>query len=366
MKRSVFKLVSASFMAMVLTVTLALPAFADRHGNQDDDLKDVVTKAGDRLLATQGTFGGIENTWEWYIGDGTGPNLQGICATGLLAAYEKSRNRAYLDAAKKSGDTLKERYAAAPDKRPYAQDVEFLVRLYQDSRDKSYLETAKDWYAVLMDQYTAEANVDRHITARGSLTGWDVAAHIRAAYATGYKDFARAMADEVISRSAEWVNVPYPGTTDWDCTNLSYGSLIWALNEIGYSIKYKDAINDYRDYLLNTQLDDGSWEDDYQTTAYVILGLSSIWGKSRDIKNALSAACDFLVENQASNGGWEYIDGADIYEYPEIDSECAIALASLRTQDLGQHDQHEHHNNNHDNHNNNNNNHNHNGHHGPR
>ncbi len=353
MKKGIIRLASASLIALVLIVTMVIPALADRHGNQDDVLKDAVTKAGDRLLETQGPNSGtIPYNWEWIISpikDFDNPNLQGITATGLLAAYEKSGNRAYLNGAKKSGDTLKERYAAAPNQRPYGTDVEFLVRLYEDTRDKSYLETAKNWYAIIINDFTAEANVARMITNRGSLAGWDLAAYIRAAYATGYKDYARAMADELIKRSADWVHVPFPGYPDWDCTIISYGSLIWALDEIGYSIKYRVTINSYCDYLLDAQLDNGSWEDDYQSTAYVILGLNSMWVKSRDAKNALSAACDYLVETQASNGGWEYSDG---FEYPEVDSECAIALASLKAENLGQHNQHQHENNNHNNHNN--------------
>jgi hypothetical protein len=340
MNRKILRIATFLILALVLCLTISLPAFADRPGNAKDALRNAIDNGGDRLLATQGPNSGlIPYNWEWVAGDGNynNKNLQGITAAGLLAAFEKTGNRAFLTGAKNAGNILKQRYAAKPNDRPYAQDVEFLVQLYKDTKDKSYLDTARNWYKVVTVNFTAEANVNRLITARASMAGWDIAAHIRAANAAGFKDYARDMADETIRRAADWVNKPSGG---WDYTSLSYGSLLWALHEIGGDFRNHVTIDSYRNYLSANQTDNGSWDDDYQTTAYIILGLEAVKGGGRDLRETLSSAIDYLVDNQADNGGWVYTGYG---EYPEIDSECVMALQSVGEQEYTFHirgDQH--------------------------
>jgi hypothetical protein len=324
MRIRALRLATLLILTLVLILSVSLPVFAAKPNT----LYTAIDNGGDRLAAIQGPNSGlIPYNWEWVAGDGNfdNANLQGITAVGLLAAYEKTKNRTFLAAAKNSGNILKQRYAAAPTARPYAQDVEFLVRLYTDTRDKSYLDTAKNWYKVVTVDFTAEANIARLITARGSLAGWDAAAHIRAANAAGFKTYATDMAKELIKRSADWVNVPYPGTTD-NYTTLSYGSFLWALGEIGGSFTFHATIDSYRDFLVGYQDSDGSWEGDFQTTAYVVLGLDAVKGFGKDTRAALNSAVDYLLDNQAANGGWVYTgDG----EYPEVNAECVMALADL-------------------------------------
>ena len=314
------------FALIVVLMFLSLPiVLAEVEKKDKDALLDAIAKGGNRLLSTQGpNSGSIPYNWEWIAGDGYygNPNLQGITATGLLAAFEKTGNSVYLEGAKKAGNTLKARYAAAPNDRPYAQDVEFLVRLAKDSKDKSYLEVAKKWYANVIRDFTAEANVARYITRRGgSLAGWDLASQIRAADATGNKEYAKTMAKELIRRSADWVHVPSYG---FDYTTISYGSLLWALHGIGNN---HATIEKYREFLLANQNADGSWEGgDFQTTAYVILGLDAVKGEGKELKNALALAGNFLVSTQTNLGGWFYTgDG----EYPEVDSEAVMSLGSF-------------------------------------
>jgi hypothetical protein len=326
MKKRVFRLTILFVLALVLVLTISLPALAAKPDGKSV-LNNAINKGGGRLLALQGPGTGlIPYNWEWTVGDNdfTSANLQGITATGLLAAYEKTKNKAYLNAAKNSGDTLKARYAADPTQRPYPSDVEFLVRLYQDTKDKSYLDTAKNWYKVVTVDFTAEANVVRLIALRGgSMAGWDIAAQIRAAAATGFKDYARDMAYAVINHSSEWVHVPSYG---WDYTSLSYGSLLWAFHDIGGDVLFRSTIKYYQDYLLANQGDDGSWDSDYQNTAYIILGLDAVKGWGKGTRDALSDAVDYLTDTQADNGGWVY-EGYG--EYPEVDSECVMALQSV-------------------------------------
>ena len=330
MKKRIFRLAILLILALVMVLTISLPALANKPDGKSV-LNNAIDKGGDRLLATQGpNSGAIPYNWEWLVGDGNfdNGNLQGITATGLLAAYEKTRNKAFLDGAKKAGNVLKQRYAAAPTERPYSQDVEFLVRLYQDTKDKTYLDTAKKWYTVVTVDFTAVGLVSRYLdtNARASLAGWDVASQIRAADAAGFKKYANDVAKELIRRSADWVNVPYGG---YDYTNGSYGALLWALHDIGGDFMFHTTIDSYRNYLLANQGADGSWDSDYQTTAYIILGLDAVKGWSKGTRDALSDAVDYLVDNQAAEGGWVY-EGYG--ELPEVDSECVMALQSVTDQ----------------------------------
>jgi hypothetical protein len=200
------------------------PLLADK--DKYDGARDALVQGADRQLSLQGTFGGIANTWEWQIGTGyTGPNVQGISARGLLEAYEKTGDRRYLAGAIAAGDTLVQRYETAVtggvtwDDRPYSTDVEFLAALGKASKKKIYSDVAKKWYSIIPSYKTAAQLVDRYLVAgRASMAGWDIASQIRAALAVGQKDYAKAVAAELIRRSAEWVNVPAYG---WDYTPLS-------------------------------------------------------------------------------------------------------------------------------------------------
>lgn len=331
MKKGIFRLSILLILALVLVLSISLPALAAGPDGKVA-LRNAIVKGGNRLLATQGPSSGIiPYNWEWVVGDEyfDNPNLQGITATGLLAAYEKTRNKAYLNAAKNSGNVLKQRYAAAANDRPYSQDVEFLVRLYKNTKDKSYFDTAKKWYTVVTVDFTAVGLVSRYLDApnfRASLGGWDLASQIRAADATGFKKYAYDVAKELIRRSADWVHVPYDGV---DYTDGSYGSLLWALHDIGGDFIFHTTIDSYRNYLLANQADDGSWNGDYQDTAYIILGLDAVKGWNKGTRDALSDAVDYVLDTQAAEGGWVY---EDYGELPEVDSECVMALQSVADQ----------------------------------
>lgn len=315
--------------AVILIITLLFPgaAMAGRPDTERDNLYQAVVAAADRLVAIQGSATAtIPYNWEWIAGSGNygSANQQGIGASGVLAAYEKTRDRKYLAAAINAGNTLKNRYNTTENaKRPYSQDVEFLVKLSRVTRDRTHYEVAKNWYANMIRDYTAVANVDRLIKARGgSMAGWDIASQIRAADATGNKDYARDMATHLISRSADWVHKLSYG---YDYTNLSYGALLWAFQEIG---GFHDTINEYREYLLGVQGEDGSWDDgDFQNTAYIVLGLDAVKGAGRESRGALAKAGSYLISTQADNGGWPYVDETSSTEYPEVDSEVLMSLA---------------------------------------
>jgi hypothetical protein len=328
-------------MVLALLLVTVTPVLAAKPGGTQEALLDAIVKGADLQLSRQGTYtnacGGsygppnvaqIDNTWEWVIASGnTCWNVGGISATGLLAAYERTRNEDYLDGAIAQGNTLVEKYdtivtndleGAEWEDRPFSHDVEFLVRLSRDSKDHSYAQVAADWYSIITSNKTAVENADRYIDVRKSLAGWDLASQIRAALAVGENDYARGMAARLIERRTDWEGVLYGG---WDYTNSSYGSLLWALHELGDN---HATIDEYRQYVLSIQEDDGSWEDgDYQLTAYMMLGLSAVQGTgSRD---ALASAGAFLVSTQTQEGGWSYPP-----EYGEVNSEVLMALSALK------------------------------------
>lgn len=310
-------------VTLILTVTLLLlnvvPAAAAKPGGQPEMLEDIVVSAADYHLSQQGTYSGIENTWPWIIGTSNGYwNIVGISANGLISAYEKTGNAAYLAGAVGTGDTLKARYAAVPiDQRPYSQDIEFLVNLAKASGDSSYSDTAQALYGRTTSQFTGAEYADYYIDKRASISGWDLASQIRAAIAVGEVDFATDIAVRLIERRADWEGVSYGG---YDYTLSSYASLLWSLallNDNNLNC-FKGEI---RDALIGAQLADGSWENDYQVTAYAILGFTADGGASGP--QAKAWAC--LRDTRTPDAGWSY-SGTEI---GEVNSEVIMALAGL-------------------------------------
>ena len=340
-----------SVVVGTLLVASTLPDLASAWWDSEKKIREVLIKGADLHLSRQGdyinTCGGgygppdidsISNTWEWVIGTGeTCWNVGGISATGLLAAYERTRNRAYLEGALLQGDTLVSRYdtivtndpeGAEWEDRPFSQDIEFLVRLSLDSHDLSYAKVARKWYKIVTDNKTAEENADRYIDVRLSLAGWDLASHIRAALSVGKWQYACGMAKRLLERRNVWEHFPYNG---WDYTMSSYGSLLWAFDDLDFKCSgISAAIQEFQDFVLGAQGVDGSWEDgDYQTTAYAILGLDAVeahgYGLKRSVRQALGKAFSYFHDTQTLEGGWSYPP-----EYGEINSEVLMAIGGLR------------------------------------
>lgn len=334
-----------------LLVAGALPLLGFTRWADEEKIREVLVRGADLHLARQGTYlnacGGqygppdvdeIENTWEWKIGsESTCWNVGGISATGLLAAYERTRNPDYLEGAIAQGDTLMEKYntivtddpeGAEWEDRPFSQDIEFLVRLSLDSRDWSYARLARNWYKIVTDNKTAEETADRYIEARFSLAGWDLASQIRAALAVGEWRYARGMAKRLLERRADWEGVELGG---WDYTMSSYASLLWAFDELRFGLRDVHAAKrEFRDLVLEAQELDGSWENgDYQITAYAILGLDAFEvrrrGRRGEIPKALGMAFTFLRDTQTEEGGWIYPP-----EIGEVNSEVLMAVGGLR------------------------------------
>jgi hypothetical protein len=334
-----------------LLVAGALPLLGFTWWGDEEKIREVLILGADLHLDRQGTYsngcdGGygppavyeIGHTWEWVVGnESTCWNVGGISATGLLAAFERTRNHDYLEGAIAQGDTLAEKYniivtddpeGAEWEDRPFSQDIEFLVRLSFDSRDWSYARLARNWYKIVTDNKTAEETADRYIDLRSSLAGWDLASQIRAALAVGEWRYARRMAKRLLERRAEWEGIELG---EWDYTMSSYASLLWAFDELRFGLRDVHAAKrEFRDLVLEAQELDGSWEaGDYQTTAYAILGLDAFEvrrrGRKGEIPKALGMAFTFLRDTQTQEGGWSYPP-----EYGEVNSEVLMAVGGLR------------------------------------
>jgi len=339
---------------MLCSTSMEAKAFDRWWGG--DPIREVLVKGADLQLSRQGTYVNacgdsygppnvptIENTWEWIIGSGeTCWNVGGASAIGLLAAYERTHNRDYLDGAIKQGNTLKKKYdtivtddpeGAEWVDRPFSQDIEFLVDLSRVSHYHSYAKLARDWYDIVITNKTAVENADRYIDARKSLAGWDLSSQIRAALAVGQWRYSRDMAKRLLERRADWEGVLYGA---YDYTILSYSGLLWALAEIRFGGReIAAAEREFRDLVLEAQVQEGpqagSWQDgEYQTTAFAILGLDAAYGRQHDIVKALGKAFAFLRDTQTAEGGWSYPP-----EYGEDNSEVLMALGGLHRREIG-------------------------------
>ena len=267
-----------------------------------------------------GTTGGTDqNVWEWEIGSGTTfTNIQGISAVGILGAYNRTLNPAYLQAAIGTANTLKNRYNNNAPTRPFAQDVAFFANLCSASGDNSWCTLASTLYARVTNDFpTGAANADRYIAARGSLAGWDVSWHIRAAMLTGNTTYALDMANRLFAQRPVWEGVLLGG---FDYTVISHNAMLWAYAPIP-TLKTKTTT--LRSLVLGSQGANGSWGNgDFQTTAYGLMAVAS--GTSTQERAATNAAATFFINTATPAGGWQYVGEP---ENGEVNSEIISALS---------------------------------------
>ncbi len=205
-----------------------------------DPLHSAIRAAADRQLALEGTYtngdagsGTYACSWEWLVGTGLAyRNVQGPSALGLLAAYAVIRNPTYLNGVVCAADQMISRYDADPTMRPYADDEILLVNLTDATRNPVYAQKAVEDYARVQARFATGTDLaDYYINIRRSLSGWDVSSQILAALAVGQKDYARAIADELVARRTDWDGVLYGG---YDYSLLSHAALIQALDDVSH------------------------------------------------------------------------------------------------------------------------------------
>ncbi|HKC54723.1 MAG TPA: Ig-like domain repeat protein [Vicinamibacterales bacterium] len=323
----------------------------------DTTVNQGIVSGAERLRLLQNPDGG------WYFtapatncGRGPGvscPNTIGVTALALLAAYQRTSNAVYLNAAIASGNAIVAQFNATPTPGlPHTQDVEFLAELAQISGNTTYSTTATAWFQVVKNTYGSPAvNVDQwladrdHVISHGarSLAAWDLASLIRTAKAAGDVNYALGLATAIVQREADWKDTnplhrfdrcsdpdgcgPADNKRAFDYTLIGEGSLLWAVHDLpGFDAK----ISEYRAFLLTQQDPAGSWGGgNLQRTAYIALGLAAVG--SPQAQAAIRSAMAYYLSKQLPQGGWPSLITPTItdVEVTEIDSEIARAMFTL-------------------------------------
>lgn len=336
-----------------------------------------VSGGGQRLVNIENGDG----TWDFLVTDKTAGNpsggeekITGVTGLGLLDAFKKTGNVAFLNAARTAGDHLVDVvFKANTGALPFAQDIEFLRALSKASGDTSFRDTAREWFRNTRNEFpNAQSLIDHFVaerTAQGrkALALWDVAAVIRAAVAVGETDRGeklssrarvevsgnRTYARSLASRAAK-LSIPVPrnesdpvrnptgvDTTPGDQgpgtdnvfsfqdTLLSRGSLLLAFSKSGGTVG--QARTQLKKFLNANRGADGSWSQGHtQITSYAVLGLKASGGQG------VSQGTNFLKNSQLSNGGFpafvltadEIAKGFTTQEISEFDSEAVQAMVA--------------------------------------
>jgi hypothetical protein len=124
----------------------------------------------------------------------------------------------------------------------------------------------------------------------------------------------------VIERQPDWdVDDPQcPG-----CELLSRGLLLAAVYELRSNKTIQKAMISWQNDLMAAQLPNGSWLDDTQSTAYIVMGLARIGASA--VRAAVARGRDFLLSLQLPSGGYA-VAVTDTSENTEVNSEVMQAL----------------------------------------
>lgn len=304
-------------------------------------------RGADRLLQVQFDDGALP----WRIGDdGKFQNVQGVTAQGFLDAYRVTGNEDYLDDGHGGGaqatHTWLQRYIednaldgnVTRDDFVSAPNVYFLAEYALIAGDDHDLELARkvlERDLAIFDDGDASNGPPAHdlafailefrkATGHDNLGLWDVALFARAAHDVGNTNvssqFAQVLEIQTLDTHADQVVDPF----DVNASSYEIGlsGLLFGLAEDD-AIGHQATLRQARDALVAAQGPNGSFpndvgEGDVQTTAYAAIGLTFVG----DTTHAWEA-CDYIVSQQALNGGWP----ADGSEFAETDSEAVQALS---------------------------------------
>jgi len=304
-----------------------------------DYLTMALTRAANRLLATQNKDGG----WEWNAPD-TNPshgvpspyNTLGVTAQGVLDSYRKVPGNRCLKAC---DDTYEAMVENSEDPNPAKRrirgpDIPFLVELSEATIDSTYAAFAKArWVSAVAEfgggtptgfaEFIRDARKGQGLPA---LISWDINLYIQGMLALdryspgeGYTAQAKAMA-EVIYNSLYVEPVDFDITDDTQ--NEFWLGITGALEAFVTTETHPTEVAALVTKLVDAQEDDGHFAgvddgSDVQTTAYAALALIKA-GQDRAVVSALN----YLVGCQREKGGWLYDD----VENTEITSETAQAI----------------------------------------
>ncbi len=335
-KRNVLPYVFAAGLGLAGLGVVGCPSEVSPSPTPPDYTEEIVTitKAADRLVATQNNDGG----WEWDNPD-TDPttnmpspvNTIGVTAQGVLDAYKLTKKAAYLDTAVDAYGYI----SSLVGERIRGPDISFLVELSEETGNSTYANLAKDKYIDLFNSFggggaTALAQYIRDIRKGQnlpSLISWDIDLYVQGVLALnryfpgqGFNADAQDMA-EVIYDSL------YVNPVDFDLSNqtqaeywLSHTGAIEAFTKTGLHTPERDSL---LTELVSSQQSDGHFVGvngggDVQTTAYSVMSLLKAARRNPTVN-----AVDYMKNSQNPNGGWTETNGT---EYSEVDSESAQAI----------------------------------------
>jgi hypothetical protein len=265
-----------------------------------------------------------------------------ITALGLVHAYRVTKDPDHLVAVVDAANALVAKQGAAPAcdgdpgtgaDRPFTVHVTFLMeasKTVKGSLSKTYRDAAKAWFKCVEQDFPDAADrADNRVDGRigqglTNLGEWDACLDVEAALAVGRKAYATAEALQIIARQPDW------DVADPDCAGcelLGKGLCSEVMRKLGQGTA--GAVSSWRADLLAAQDPaDGSWSQDTQTTAYVLMGLDA-QPKTTAIRNAINDGVLFLLSQAIGNGGYTVCDGCTD-EITEIDSEVLQALYAIR------------------------------------
>jgi hypothetical protein len=306
---------------MILTFGLHLQAATEGH-------KDVLMGAH-YLLELQGAST-ADPVWPFNVGDkGSSDNYGGIVAQALIEAYTLTQKDYLRISALAYADYLekKERTKGAEAK-VYHSNIEFLMRLSEAIGQKKYAALGHRLFEAQLKKFkSAKDHIDEIVSGRGnipSLTGFDAAVVIRAAFKVGNNQRARALAKAALKHHTTW-NVA-TGKERYYAT-ISKGAMLEALAFVGGFDK--DCRRLARS-LTSEQDKNGAWlTNETQATAYAIRGLAAFGAKK--VASSLERGVGWLLKSRLSTGAWPVYNDqvADVFagsKNSEVHSEALLAL----------------------------------------
>jgi hypothetical protein len=275
-----------------------------------------------RLVSTQNNDGG----WDWTstpdtdssLGIPSPANTIGVTALGMLRTYKHITNQAYLDSSIKSYELL----LANSSTRIRGSDITFLVELSEITGNSIYADLAKTRWDADVVTYGTDATgfANFLVTNRSGAkwAAWDINLTVVGLDALN-RYFPGQGYDSQAIEMAEVAHTTIAGITTADTSyTLAVAGAIETYVLTGlYSADITTLVAD----LLATQVADGSFESDIQSTAYAIISLDKVGANSQQIM----AAANFLSSVQQVSGG--YVDAWG--EYTEVDSEATQAIEKL-------------------------------------
>ncbi len=323
-------------------------------GNPVDFNSALIAGANYLKNAQSSTDGG----WDWILkapnfthsGSPSADNLYGVTALGLYYAFLRTNDASYKTAMTNAANAM-----IANNNVKDASAIKFLL-LYNalpGISGTTYQDAAKSIYDAQVAAHggtatsLAEYIRDQRGIVQGyhdGIIGWDLGAWAVAAQML-YQKFGGTYNNDAASIAEVAYYASFVSNTDyfdltrcagWDPTysnedywwyNLGISGLIDAFNASG---AHTNEIPGLITKLENSQAPSGGFcssygvhtdDEDWQTTAYVIMSLSNLDPTS--YKNEINHGVYYLASTQDASGGWVYNDNTN---YPEIAGECTNAI----------------------------------------